>query len=76
MFEPPECYDVKERRAKKDHKCCECKGTIKKGETYHYHHGVWNGEGASFKKSEEVQCRNLRMVNSGERKSGRYVGLR
>jgi len=32
--------------AKKEHKCCECKGTIKPGEKYSYFFGVWDEYGS------------------------------
>ncbi len=35
--------------AHKDHKCCECRGTIKKGEQYHRNFGIWDGEAETFK---------------------------
>lgn len=31
------------RRARKPHTCCECKQTIRVGETYQYFHGVFDG---------------------------------
>ena len=30
----PETYRVSRPRAKREHKCCECGGTIRAGETY------------------------------------------
>lgn len=45
----PDCYDCCVRKARKVHKCCECRGTIQAGEDYNYHHGVWEGEAASYK---------------------------
>jgi len=49
MCEPPSCYGHEQRKARKEHKCCECDGVIAKGETYHFHHGVWDGQAASYK---------------------------
>jgi hypothetical protein len=37
------------RRARREHRCCECDGTIKVGDTYEYVSGVWDNQGASFK---------------------------
>lgn len=58
MSEYPDCYGHKERTARKAHRCCECHGTIQLGEKYHYHHGVWDGEAASYKVC--VDCEALR----------------
>lgn len=49
MCEMPSCYVREERKARMSHKCCECDGTIKPGEKYHYHHGIWDGKASSFK---------------------------
>lgn len=56
--EMPSVYGHKLRRARKPHKCYECGGEILVGESYHYHHGVWNSEGASFKVC--LDCEALR----------------
>lgn len=47
--EIPSAYGCEWRKARKQHKCCECLGVIGKSEHYHYHHGVWDGQGSSFK---------------------------
>lgn len=44
-----DCYTFKQRKAKEEHVCIECKGIIKKGEQYTYHSGVWEGVGQDFK---------------------------
>lgn len=48
-MEMPSVYACDERKARKDHKCCECRGIISKGEVYFYHHGIWDGQAESFK---------------------------
>lgn len=58
MNDMPSCYGHKERKARKAHKCCECRGMIKLGEMYHYHHGVWDGEALDYKVC--VDCEALR----------------
>lgn len=35
-------------KAKKRHKCCECRGWIEPGETYWRVRGIWNGEAKTF----------------------------
>lgn len=37
------------RRARKEHRCCECGGAIRSGETYNYLGGVWEGYWDSYK---------------------------
>ncbi len=57
MSEMPSCFTQVNRKARKDHKCCECFETIQKGETYSYTSGVWDGTGQSFK-----QCTNCHEI--------------
>lgn len=54
----PDVYDHYERKARKQHRCCECRGTINAGERYHDHRGIWNGEPGQFKIC--VDCEELR----------------
>lgn len=49
MCEFPATYMMRVRRARKEHRCCECGGKILKGESYNYHSGVWDNQGRSFK---------------------------
>ena len=58
MCELPSCYGHEQRKARVEHLCCECYGTISKGEVYHFHHGVWDGRAASYKVC--VDCEELR----------------
>ncbi len=53
-----DCYTFKQRRARKEHICVECKGVIKKDEQYTYHSGVWEGIGQDFKVC--CDCQELR----------------
>lgn len=45
----PEVYNCYHRQARKDHKCCECGGVIKRGENYNSHQGIWEGEAETYK---------------------------
>ena len=45
----PETYRLSRPRAKREHKCCECGGTIRAGETYRSFWGVWDGEAKTYK---------------------------
>jgi hypothetical protein len=53
-----QAYGCNYRKARKDHKCCECRGVIRKGEHYFYHHGVLDGRGCDFKVCED--CGHLK----------------
>jgi hypothetical protein len=59
MSELPQAYGCELRKARKPHKCCECRGLISAGENYHYHHGVWDGNADSFKVCAD--CEALRV---------------
>lgn len=45
----PSCYTATTPRARKRHKCCECRGVIEAGEAYHKFSGIWDGEADTFK---------------------------
>jgi hypothetical protein len=55
-----DCYGMKTRKARKVHKCCECRGVIKRGESYHYHHGIFDNEPVCYKVC--VDCDALREI--------------
>lgn len=38
----PKCFQVITRKARKEHKCCECRKVIEKGEHYEYCSGIWD----------------------------------
>jgi hypothetical protein len=63
-IEMPQVYGCELRKARKTHKCCECRGAIQAGEKYHYHHGVWDGRAESFKVC--VECESLRVEADSE----------
>lgn len=56
MCELPECFVKVTRRARKEHRCCECRGAIKPGELYHYASGIWLGKPDQFKTCAECQA--------------------
>lgn len=45
----PSAFNEIMRKAKKEHKCCECCQKIKPGEKYQYCSGVWDGVPDSYK---------------------------
>lgn len=49
MCDMPAVFGQEQRKARKQHKYCECGSIIKPGENYAYSHGVWDGSGQSFK---------------------------
>ena len=44
----PEFYTEDIVRARRDHNCCECTRTIRKGETYRRSTGKWDGDFGSY----------------------------
>ena len=45
----PECFSAKNRKARKEHTCCECGETIPKDALYRYESGIWEGEPQDYK---------------------------
>jgi hypothetical protein len=43
-----EFYNEEIVRARREHKCCECRRPIRKGEVYQRANGKWDGDFASF----------------------------
>ena len=54
----PSMYNVETRKARKAHKCSECRGAIAAGETYEHVRGVWDGDPATYKTCQD--CAELR----------------
>jgi hypothetical protein len=52
----PSVYSCDRRKARKAHKCCECHGAIQPGESYAYHHGIWDGEPGAWKTCQECEA--------------------
>lgn len=49
MSEVPSVFRQITRKARKEHKCCECHSAIKSGSNYIYSHGIWEGESFDYK---------------------------
>jgi hypothetical protein len=45
----PSAYKENIRKARKQHKCCECANNILKGDNYQYASGVWDGYPGDYK---------------------------
>ena len=58
MSDQASVYSEWTRKARKPHKCCECRGAIQPGETYHVFSGCWDGEWSDFKTCPD--CNKLR----------------
>jgi hypothetical protein len=56
--EMPEVFTLTKRKAKKRHRCCECRGWIEIGEKYEYTSGIWDGEPSDYKTC--LGCAELR----------------
>lgn len=54
------CEWVRLRKARKQHKCCECYKTIQVGEHYEFSSGIWEGCPESHKTCG--YCANLRSL--------------
>lgn len=52
MSDAPSCMISEIRKARKQHRCCECPSPIMPGEHYEHVSGVWDGRGESFKTCE------------------------
>ena len=57
-YDQPDFINTEIRKAKKEHKCCECGYTIKPGEQYEYVFGLWNVKPDTYKTCE--RCLDLR----------------
>lgn len=58
----PTVYEHNERTARKPHRCYECGTMIRPGEKYIYHHGVWDGQGASYRHCVNCYALWIRIV--------------
>lgn len=54
----PSVFNQKKPRARKRHRCCECRGWIEAGERYEYSWGIWEGSASSYKTC--LGCAELR----------------
>ena len=58
-YDPASILSAKVVKARKEHRCCECGETIKKGEKYELVKGLWDGSWSTYKTCEMcVRIRN------------------
>jgi hypothetical protein len=58
-YDAPAFYNKAIRRARKEHKCCECGGRILPGDQYEHVAGVWEGNFDTFMTCE--RCHDIWM---------------
>jgi hypothetical protein len=66
-WDPATVYNAVTRKAAKDHKCDECRGTIRKGENYEYVTGLWDGQWSTFRTCPDcipIRCEIARLPGS------------
>jgi hypothetical protein len=63
-YDPPEFYSTDVHRARKPHRCEECRGVIAVGESYEYVAGKWEGCFSHFRTCQ--RCTDFRqwMLNN------------
>lgn len=65
MCEMPTIFNSDTFKARKEHTCCECGGTISPGEEYVRNEGLWVGEWGTYKQC--LACNRLQdwMISNG-----------
>ncbi len=58
MYDLPSVFSENTRKARRGHKCCECRRVIKTGEEYRLFKGCWEGKWAEYKMC--LDCDELR----------------
>lgn len=69
MSEFPSAYREVTRKARKEHRCCECCGFIQRGENYLYQSGIWDGEPSDYKTCSDCTALREQVITDCE-----YVG--
>jgi hypothetical protein len=64
MCELPDAFQSTTRKARKEHRCCECRVAIKPGDEYRYSSGIWVGEPNSHKQC--MTCHEVFMWATNE----------
>lgn len=61
VCERPEFSGIRRVKARKQHRCCECRAPIAVGETHYAIVGKWDGEMMTFRQHDEC-CRACRYI--------------
>lgn len=62
----PSAFRSRMRRARKEHRCCECRRLIYKGDLYEYASGIWDSEPNQYKTcSRCVKAREAHLKAEG-----------
>src|SRR5687767_6685191 len=62
----PRVYEERHHKARKEHKCCECRLPIRPGERYLACFGVWDGTAETFKICEVCEWFRSRIIEIEE----------
>lgn len=60
--DPPTFFESDMRKARKEHRCVECRRSIHAGDRYEYAAGVWDGDFYAFKTC--LRCVGLRAAHT------------
>ena len=74
--EGPSFFSSRERKARKEHKCNECRRIISPGETYEYIAGVWDGSFDTYKTCSDCLSVRDEFFKSGYILSDIWMDLR
>ena len=70
-----QAYSVQPRKARKAHRCCECRGFILPGEVYQYHHGIGEDGPCQFKMCNECHDLMLQLTSTDPDEAIPFTGL-
>lgn len=56
MCETPAVYCHDRPKARREHRCLECRGVIVVGEMYNLHHGIFDGEPFNYKTCDDCEA--------------------
>lgn len=69
--DPAEAWKEVRRKARKDHRCEECRGLIRRGSTYTYVSAIWDGRPNSYKM--HTVCHDVNRAIGNEMCGGTYT---
>lgn len=78
-YESGSVYSATTVRAAKDHRCCECTGTIRKGERHERVNGCWEGSWSTYRTCPDcvaLRCDLLRTYGENGCNGWLHEGMR